>query len=86
MPRIAEFYGIIITMYYNDHNPAHFPVTYGEYRASVSLTPLAVIEGELPRRAQSLVVEWAAIHQVELTENWDLARERMPLFHIAPLD
>lgn len=28
MPEISRFYGIIIRMFYNDHNPPHFHVIY----------------------------------------------------------
>jgi hypothetical protein len=35
VPRIAEFYGIVIGMLYNDHEPPHFHVTYGGSRALV---------------------------------------------------
>jgi Domain of unknown function (DUF4160) len=31
MPRISSFYGIIIWMYWNDHNPPHFHATYGDF-------------------------------------------------------
>src|SRR3989442_158734 len=28
MPRICEFFGVVIYMYYNDHRPLHFPKTF----------------------------------------------------------
>jgi len=37
MPTISMFYGIIITMFYKEHNPPHFHVRYGGYRAQVTL-------------------------------------------------
>lgn len=37
MPEVSRFSGIIITMYFNDHDPPHFHVRYGEYRATVNL-------------------------------------------------
>jgi hypothetical protein len=73
-------------MYYDDHNPSHFHVVYGEHRAMISISPLRVIEGALPRRAQGLVFEWAAMHQVELEQNWQRAVERLNLEQITPLD
>jgi hypothetical protein len=47
---------------------------------------LAVLQGDLPRRAGSLVPEWAAMHREELLRNWDLARLALPLIDIQPLD
>lgn len=73
-------------MFYNDHEPAHFHAIYGEYRALFRIDPVQVIEGVLPRRAQSLVVDWASMHQIELRDNWRRARERQPLSRIDPLE
>lgn len=73
-------------MFYNDHEPPHFHAIYREYRALVGIDPIQVLQGELPRRAQSLVFEWAALHQRELTDNWQRARRHAPLQRIEPLD
>ena len=34
MPEISRFLGIVIKMFYNDHDPAHFHAVYGDYEAS----------------------------------------------------
>ena len=73
-------------MYYNDHAPAHFHARYGEEEALMSVDSLEVIEGELPRRALALVLEWAALHREELRSDWDKARSGLPLDPIAPLE
>ena len=59
MPEICRFLGIIIAMYYRDHSPPHFHAKYGEFRASISIESLQILEGDLPSRVLSLVVEWA---------------------------
>lgn len=51
----------------------------------IDLSSLEVIEGELPRRALSLVQEWAMIHREELVENWELCREKSQPTKIDPL-
>jgi hypothetical protein len=86
VPRLSEFFGIIIAMYYHDHWPPHFHARYGEHEATVRIDTLAVLGGALPRRAYGLVLEWAAFHRRELAENWERAREGEPLSRIAPLD
>jgi Domain of unknown function (DUF4160)/Protein of unknown function (DUF2442) len=68
VPRISAFYGIAIYMYYRDHAPPHFHAIYGEYEATVSIETAEVLEGQLPRRARTLVSEWAAAHRDELEE------------------
>ena len=86
MPRISEFYGIVVAMYFNDHEPPHVHVVYGGHRALVSIDPIRVLPGSLPRRAESLMVEWVGLHQEELRENWRRAREHRPLMPIEPLE
>ena len=86
MPRISEFYGIAIYMYYRDHPPPHFHAIYAEHEAIVDVVTGEIIEGSLPRRARSLVKDWATDHTEELQDNWDLARADLPLHQIPPLD
>lgn len=57
MPEISRFYGIIIRMYFGDHNPPHFHVEYGGMDAVISINTLSVIHGELPPRVLGMVVE-----------------------------
>ena len=85
MPEIARFLGIIITMYYREHNPPHFHVKYNEYKAIFTIEDLKMIEGDLPKRVVSLVLEWAFAHREELVEDWNLAVENKPLKNIEPL-
>ncbi len=86
MPRISQFFGIIIAMYYDDHSPPHFHVKYAEHKAKVTIGTLEIAEGNLPRRAWGLVLEWAALHRAELWADWERAREGLPLEPIEPLD
>jgi hypothetical protein len=71
--------------FFNDHAPPHFHARYGEFEATISIDTLAVLEGELPRRALSLVEEWGKIHRAELSENWRLCSEKALPEKIEPL-
>jgi hypothetical protein len=71
MPELSRFFGIVIAMYYDDHAPPHFHAVYGDEKAEFRIDPPGVLKGRLPPRALSLVMEWAALHQVELLEAWD---------------
>ena len=86
MPRISEFYGIVIYMYWNegDHPVAHFHAAKGGQYASVALDG-SVLAGHLEPRVLALVAEWAALHSNELQANWGRARQSEPLAAIAPL-
>lgn len=86
MPRIAEFYGIAVYMYFLDHAPPHFHAIYGRYDAEVAISTSDIIKGTLPGRAERLVREWSEQHRRELEENWDLARAHQPLKPIPPLE
>jgi hypothetical protein len=86
MPTISEFFGILIRMYYDDHNPPHFHAYYGEYEILLTIETLETLGGSLPKRAKALVVEWALEHRNELLEDWDLAVSHHPLNKIKPLE
>jgi hypothetical protein len=86
MPRISQFYGIAIYMYYRDHAPPHFHAIYGEQEAKIDIATAQLSEGSLPKRARSLVTEWATAHRGELQRNWELARMGQPLTAVAPLE
>lgn len=85
MPEISRFFGIVVSMYWNDHNPPHFHAAYGDCEAVVSLDG-EVLQGDLPRRALSMALEWSAMHRTELLANWERARLRKPLNSIEPLE
>lgn len=85
MPRISEFYGIVIWMYRPDHPPPHFHAQYGEHWARIEIASLRVLAGSLPRRALRLVRQWARLHEEELREDWDRAQSLEPLEPIEPL-
>jgi hypothetical protein len=69
MPRISEFYGIVIYMYFDDHNPPHFHAIYGGSEAEIEISSLAVRDGHLPNRALGLVRSWARACREELLAN-----------------
>ncbi len=85
MPEISRFLGIVIAMYYRDHEPAHYHAKYGEFEIKVGIDD-GVVEGTFPRRVLKHVLEWHEIHQDALRDDWELARRREPLKPIAPLE
>ncbi|MBW1616497.1 MAG: DUF4160 domain-containing protein [Deltaproteobacteria bacterium] len=81
MPEITRFLGIIISMYFDEHNPPHFHAKYNEYRATVNIKNLNIIEGFLPAKVRGLVEEWAELHQAELLNMWETKK----FYHLKPL-
>ena len=86
MPTISQFFGIVVQMLWREHAPPHFHAMYGEYEALIDIRTLEVIKGSLPRRAQALVLEWAAQHRTELMEDWNLCQSKQLPKNIAPLE
>jgi len=85
MPRLSEFYGIVVYMYWKDHNPPHFHAIYGGDEALVVIADGTVLAGSLPRTAARLVREWTQLHREDLMVNW--VRAQMPdnLLPVEPL-
>ncbi|HBL12912.1 MAG TPA: transcriptional regulator [Cyanobacteria bacterium UBA11162] len=86
MPVISQFYGILIRMFYNDHVPPHFHAVYGEYELIVGISPITILEGKAPNRVKSMVLEWTALHQEELSANWNCCRQGESPSPIDPLE
>jgi hypothetical protein len=42
MPEISRFLGIIIRMFYNEHNPPHFHAYYNEFKAEIDIKSLEI--------------------------------------------
>ncbi len=85
MPEISRFLGIVIYMYFNEHNPPHFHVEYNEFKASIDIRTFGVMEGKVPSKVLGLVVEWAEDHQEELLDNWNEIKESGKFHKIKPL-
>ncbi len=74
MPLISSFYGLVVKMYFQqkEHNPPHIHVLYqNTMMGAFDIRTGAMMEGDLPARAQSLVREWLNLHQAELLAMWD---------------
>ncbi len=88
MPRVSEFFGIVIAVYYDDagqHSRSHFHAQYAEHRAVFSIPEAEVLAGYLPRRQRRLVQAWAALREAELEQAWRCALNLEPPGTIEPL-
>lgn len=72
-------------MFFNDHVPAHFHAEYSEFKATIDIEKLKILEGQLPRRALELVLDWAELHKAELIEDWSLCQMKQQPKKIEPL-
>ena len=84
VPAISMFYGIIIKMFFSDHNPPHLHAEYAEYMAQFDFDG-SLIKGEMPNRQRKLIEAWIELHSDELRANWKMASEGGTVEKIAPL-
>ena len=86
MPTISMFFGILIKMYNQEHNPPHFHAYYQGFEAIFNIESGKRTHGKFPPRAEKIVSEWAQEYQKELLEDWDLASNNKPLRKIPGAD
>jgi hypothetical protein len=86
MPSISVFFGIIIRMFYSDHDPPHFHAEHQGLQGKFDFNGHMLVGAIDSRTARRLIREWATLHRNELEENWRLAKLRQPLRQIAPLE
>lgn len=84
MPTVSRFYGIVVFLNYNDHEPPHFHARYGDEEVTVEIET-GIVRGVMSKRALRMVFEWSDAHREDLLDNWHRARERRPLNQITPL-
>ena len=85
MPELCRFLGIVIFMNFNDHNPPHFHAKYGDYQITVEIER-GIVNGQFPKRALSLVLEWYDLHKNELLNNWNSLKINGEFKKIHPLE
>jgi len=84
MPEISRFHGIVVRMFFDDHNPPHFHIEYQKYDAIVNIED-ATVKGEMPRRALNMVFDWMDLHRDELFKNWNSIKKTGKYQKIDPL-
>lgn len=82
------FYGIIVSMYFQDnrqHKQPHIHVRYQGLEAVVAIPSGELLAGELPLPKMRLVQAWIELHKDELAADWDLAVAGQHPYRIEPL-
>jgi len=86
MPELSRFFGIVIRMFFDEHNPPHI---HAEHQGNKAIFDLSgnITRGEMTSRtATRLVREWIDMHVDELREDWDLAQAGKEIKKIDPLN
>ena len=78
-PEIVRFFGMIIRMYYVDHNPPHIHVKYNGLEAFVLIESGEILKGKLGPIALKLINIWIKKYKTELLNMWDSQNiEKLP--------
>ena len=86
MPIIAVFFGIVVRMFYKEHEPAHFHAEHQGQDAKFDFTGKLLAGGIQSRTAVRLIRQWAVLHRAELEANWAKMKAGRPLDKIPPLE
>jgi hypothetical protein len=86
VPVISRFFGIIVRMFYQDHDPAHFHAEYQGEKAKFSFSGELLVGRITSGTARRLIKEWAALHQEELQANWERMKAGETMEQIPPLE
>ena len=86
MPVVSAFYGMIIRIYYDDHNPPHFHVSYGDKEVVVAIESGKILSGRLPIRLKNAIRERHVLHKKELLAAWRAVRLMKKPNRIKPLE
>jgi hypothetical protein len=85
MPAISIFFGIVIRMFYRDHEPLHFHAEYQGERGKFDLAGRMVAGNIQSKTAVRLIKQWATRHEPEIRANWRRMKAGKPLETIEPL-
>ena len=85
MPTISAFFGLIVQMYFDEHNPPHIHVRYQGAKAVFDIKSGNMTAGSLSNRNIRLVQVWIELHRDELLANWELCQSDEHPYKIEPL-
>jgi hypothetical protein len=86
MPIVSVFFGVVVRMFYQEHEPPHFHAEYQGQRATFDFSGRVMAGSICSRTARRLIRQWALRHAAELTRNWTKLKAGLPLDRIAPLE
>jgi len=85
VPIISAFFGVVIRMFYRDHEPAHVHAEHSGEHARFDLDG-RLMSGEITsRQARQRIRRWTRAHRAELEANWKRMKAGQALERIEPL-
>lgn len=78
MPKISEFNGVSIYLYYDDHNPPHFHAIHGSNEIVVRISPIKILSGYFPAKIRGAAERWGKANAAALLANWEKMKQGEP--------
>jgi hypothetical protein len=75
MPTVAQFNGVKVEFFFDDHPPPHFHASFAEFAARIDIGAGRVISGRLPPDKMRVLRIWMLRHKAELRAAWEAARQ-----------
>ena len=87
MTIVSQFYGILITMYFNENTKHHLPHLHAEYAEYDAVFDFKgnIIDGKIPNKQRKMIEAWISIHEEELNSLWKTMQIHNEFFKINPL-
>ena len=86
MPIISAFLGIVIRMYYKEHEPRHFHAEHQSQQGKFDFDGKQIVGNITSKNALALIRQWAQINRAALDANWSKIKAGDPLDRIPPLE
>jgi hypothetical protein len=86
MPVVSIFFGIVIRMYYKEHEPRHFHAEHQAQDGKFDFDGHQVLGNITSRTALALIRRWAQLNRAALDANWSKIKAGQPLDRIPPLE
>ena len=77
MATVAMLFGIIVQIYFNEHNPPHIHAWFSGKSASFYISNGEMMEGAFPKAQARIVKDFILCYQKELMEMWDTKKTFM---------
>jgi Domain of unknown function (DUF4160) len=84
VPVVSAFFGIIVRMFYNDHEPPHIHVEHQGDHAKMDFAG-NVMAGQLGPAVVRRLRDWTRLYRSALESNWKAIKAGKPLERIPSL-
>jgi hypothetical protein len=79
MGRLHTIGKIIISVYANDHQPAHFRAIHPDFELQIEIETLMIMRGRPSPAARRAVMEWAGANIATIAAEWNRINPRYPI-------